>query len=177
MTEPSTSRVEQFFNAFKDEAIALVHQKVLSRDDASNIASAFARIAADLMQSESGDRKLATLTNLADKWGPYQVIRDFGMALKVIEKMYGDCSADDQPRFKVGLQCASEAARNALDENREHLIPPAVAAPSSDAQNAKRYQWLRVHGAALAGSYHQKEGLVRRFGNLDEEIDREMNRG
>ena len=48
---------------------------------------------------------------------------------------------------------------------------------NTDAKDAKRYQWLRIHGAALAGSYHQREGLVRRVGNLDEEIDLEMSRG
>lgn len=41
-------RVQHFFAYFQQEAVALYHQKILSRSDASAIASAFARIAADV---------------------------------------------------------------------------------------------------------------------------------
>lgn len=41
---------EKVFAAFKDETMALVHQKILSRDDAQAIASAFARIAAHFIE-------------------------------------------------------------------------------------------------------------------------------
>ena len=81
-------------------------------------------------QSSTGEPRL---DKLIENWGPYQIIRDFGMALKAIEKMYGDCAASDRPRFNVGLQCASDAARNVLDENREHLIPPEPLRSASSA--------------------------------------------
>jgi hypothetical protein len=50
-------RVQQFFDAFQEEARALVDQKILPRDDASAIASAFARIAASVARSESTRRE------------------------------------------------------------------------------------------------------------------------
>ena len=63
------------------------------------------------------------------------------MALKAIERMCGDCQTSGGNPL-VGLQCASEAARDALDENREHLIPPEPArstAPLSET-GAIRYE-------------------------------------
>ena len=41
-------RVQHFFAAFQEETKALIHQKILNRTDAADIASAFARIAADV---------------------------------------------------------------------------------------------------------------------------------
>lgn len=35
-------------------------------------------------------------------------------ALEQIAQMYGDCAASERPQFMLGLQCASEAAKNAL---------------------------------------------------------------
>ena len=46
---------------------------------------------------------------------------------------------------------------------REHL-----AAIEMD---AARYRWLRVRGCAIDGTEHQREGLVRRCINLDEQVD------
>ncbi len=51
-----TERIQQFFVEFQDEAQALVHHKLLNKDEAGAIASAFARIAADVeaRRSETG---------------------------------------------------------------------------------------------------------------------------
>ena len=43
-----SERIQQFFAAFQDEAKALVHHKILNMDECGSIASAFARIAADM---------------------------------------------------------------------------------------------------------------------------------
>lgn len=50
---------------------------------------------------------------------------------------------------------------------------PSAATSSATAitENDARYQWLRVRGCAIDGTEHQREGLVRRCINLDEEID------
>ena len=65
---PKSQSVQMFFAAFKEEASALVHQKILSRSDASGIASAFARIAARLpsaVREETGPRDVTRQQDLA----------------------------------------------------------------------------------------------------------------
>jgi hypothetical protein len=52
----------------------------------------------------------------------------------------------------------------------------ATSAISEDARDAARYRWMRVHGAALAGTETFRESLVRRCINLDEEVDALMAR-
>lgn len=42
------------------------------------------------------------------------------------------------------------------------------------ARDAERYRWLRVRGCAIDGSDAQKNDLVRRCINLDDEIDAAM---
>jgi hypothetical protein len=38
-------------------------------------------------------------------------------------------------------------------------------------RDARRYRWLRVRGCAIDGTDAQRDGLVRRCVNLDEEVD------
>lgn len=47
-------------------------------------------------------------------------------------------------------------------------LPSAIAETTEDAE---RYRWLRIRGAALAGTEALEQGLVHRVGNLDEAID------
>lgn len=44
---PQRQSVHEFFTAFQSEALALVQQKALTREDCSSLVSSFARIAAD----------------------------------------------------------------------------------------------------------------------------------
>lgn len=43
-------------------------------------------------------------------------------------------------------------------------------------RDARRYRFLQIHGAALAGTEALNQGLVRRCVNLDEEVDALMAR-
>jgi len=52
------ARILQFFEAFRSEAAALAHQKIVSRSDATAISSAFARIAADVALPAQDQREV-----------------------------------------------------------------------------------------------------------------------
>lgn len=53
----------------------------------------------------------------------------------------------------------------------ERAINALTRSATAITENDARYQWLRVRGCAIDGTEHQREGLVRRCINLDEEID------
>lgn len=93
-------------------------------------------------------------------WGFMRSVLTQGAAI------YQDFAAGNLKDYEEYSARVDAAARERDDELKS--LPSAIAETTEDAE---RYRWLRIRGAALAGTEALEQGLVHRVGNLDEAID------
>ena len=108
--------IEQMFEAFQPELKALIQQKVLSRQDASDIGSALARIAVDLRAASPAaperEELVRRLVDLADEWeqpsgenlSPQAAIIDFLHGDDVASALSASGPSEEAVKIAKGLR-------------------------------------------------------------------------
>lgn len=83
--------IQAFFSAFQSEALALVQQKVVTRDDCSSLVSCFARLAADTCIT----LRLARLGGEVTMTECELDLTDVGLRARAIHPQIGSCTGED----------------------------------------------------------------------------------